>query len=125
MHVDTSKCKGGHGEKLSMIYDAIYELANQSDYFVRERGFSRFPATTQILFKVVGTSDLALWDAKRAAFEEITPSEVKKVVAGNGKATKGEVGECLSSYVGVQAYACEDESDAVAVGVAWMQKKFT
>lgn len=26
----------------------------------------------------------------------------------------------LADYVGIQEYACDDESDAIAVGIAWL-----
>lgn len=59
--------------------------------FVREKGFSRFPHETQVLFKVVGVTDLAAWQKCRAAYEEIAPSAVKKLLTGSGKASKEEV----------------------------------
>lgn len=53
-------------------------------------------------------------------FFEISPRAVKKEITGNGTASKEEVAQCLKFYVGEQHYACDDESDAVAVGVAWL-----
>lgn len=119
-HLDTSKIKGPHGAKLLAIFDKVCELAADADVFVRERGFSRFKTGTQTLFKVVGVVDYALWKTKQAMFNEIPPATVKKLVAGKGNATKEEVAAALPPYVGEYTYACDDESDAVAVGVAWM-----
>ena len=45
---------------------------------------------------------------------------MKKLVAGKASASKEEVAAALESYVGKQEYACDDESDAVAVGIAWL-----
>ena len=53
-------------------------------------------------------------------FDEIDPKAVKKLIANNIKAKKDEVAKALSLFVGEQSYACDDESDAVAVGVAWL-----
>ena len=45
---------------------------------------------------------------------------IKKLLTGNGKASKEEVASALEQYVGRQEYAVSDESDAVAAGVAWL-----
>lgn len=86
---------------------------------MRERGFARFAAETQCLYKVVGVTDMVLWRKKQAVFHEIAPLSVKKLVTGSGKASKADVAGALERYVGKQTYACDDESDAVAVGLAW------
>ena len=111
-----NKC---HGQILSEIYDLITELAVDVAVFVREKGFSRFPHETQALFKVVGIADLAAWRTCRTEFVEIAPTTVKKLLAGSGKATKEEVATALETYVGNHKYEVDDESDALAVGIAW------
>lgn len=88
--------------------------------FVRERGFCRFPHETQALSKVVGIADLVAWQQKRAAFQELPPTSVKKILTGSGKASKEEVRATLEQYVGKQRYANSDESDATATGIAWL-----
>lgn len=45
---------------------------------------------------------------------------IKKLLTGNGKASKEEVAATLEKYVGQQSYAVSDESDAVAAGVAFL-----
>ncbi len=119
MDVDNRRHKGPHGSLLERIYNVTFELASRADILVRERGFSRFKADTQALFKVVGISDMAAWRAKGAIFEEIPPTTVKKLVTGKGTASKEEVAAALERFVGPQTYATNDLSDAVAVGVAW------
>lgn len=111
-----------HGAILDRIDDAFSWLLreHQPDIFVRERGFTRFARETQSLFKVVGVIDMAAYHYDGSTFDEIAPLSVKKLVAGSGKAGKEEVAEALSKYVGEHAYACDDESDAVAVGIAWL-----
>ena len=88
--------------------------------FVREKGFSRFPHETQALFKVVGIADLAVWKAYGTEFVEITPTTVKKLLTGSGKASKDEVAAALEKYIGEQSFEADDESDAAAVGIAWL-----
>lgn len=87
---------------------------------MRERAFSRFPHETQALSKVVGIADLVAWQQRRAEYHELAPTTVKKLLTGSGKATKEEVAAALVQYVGEQSYTTDDESDAVAAGVAWM-----
>lgn len=91
-----------------------------ADVLVRERGFSRFRNETQALFKIVGITDLVAWQTKELVFDEIAPKSVKKVVAGSGDASKDEVAAALTWFVGEQEYECDDESDSVAVGIAWL-----
>ena len=69
---------------------------------------------------MIGVTDLYAWAHGCKSFYELAPLVVKKNVTGNAKATKEEVAAALEAYVGKQEYACDDESDAVAVGVAWL-----
>ena len=88
--------------------------------YVRERGLSRFNAEVQALFRVVGISDLVAWKNTSDTFFEIAPSSVKKMITGDGRASKEQVASCLEQYIGPQQYESDDESDACAVGIAWL-----
>lgn len=74
----------------------------------------------EVLHKVVGVSDLYAWGFGAREFEEIHPKTIKKLVANNQLAEKDVVAKALTQFVGEREYACDDESDAVAVGVAWL-----
>lgn len=78
------------------------------------------PDTIKILHEVVGVADLYAWAFGGREFAEIGPKAVKKAVTGNGLAEKDEVAASLTQFVGEREYACDDESDAVAVGIAWL-----
>jgi len=54
---------------------------------------------------------------------EIAPTTVKKLLTGSGKAEKDMVAAALERYIGNHEYATDDESDAVAVGIAWLNSK--
>lgn len=122
--------KLSHAERLDKIAKDIVQIFADYpdiDAVVREKGFSRYANTTQILFRVVGISDLKVYEASGITkIDEIAPTSVKRLVAGDGKASKQEV------EVGVREHLVElqkdieffsdDESDAVAVGIAWMIK---
>ena len=122
-HLNNRGEKKCHGQILAEIYDLITGLAVDIAVFVREKGFSRFPHETQALFKVIGVADLAAWKTCRTEFVEIAPTTVKKLLTGSGKASKQEVAAALERYVGKQTYTTDDESDAIAVGIAWLKRQ--
>lgn len=76
----------------------------------------------EVLHKVVGVADLYAWAFGGRVFDEIHPKTVKKFVANDSEAKKEEVADALEQFVGKHEYECDDESDAVAVGVAWLIK---
>ena len=121
--------KKPHGQKLSEFRDLFSSeidywisegVGTDNIYFVRERGFSRFATETQTIFRMVGITDLVLWDKAEKSFEQLAPKEVKRLVAGTGEAKKKDVADTQPDYVGPQEYKTDDESDAVAVGIAWI-----
>lgn len=95
-------------------------LTDNVDVYVREKAFSRFARETQVLNKVVGIADLVAWQQSMAIFNEIAPTTVKKLLTGSGKAEKVTVAKALERYLDTQVYKTDDESDAAAVGVAWL-----
>lgn len=119
-HLNNRGEKKCHGQILTEIYDLITHLAVDVAVFVREKGFSRFPHETQVLFMVVGIADLAAWRTSETEFVEIAPTTVKKLLTGSGKAGKEGVAAVLEQYVGKLKYETDDESDAVAVGITWL-----
>ena len=68
---------------------------------------------------MVGVSDLYAWSVGKS-FAEVSPTEVKALLVGKGSASKEEVAAALTYYVGKQEYHFDDESDAVAVAIAWL-----
>lgn len=88
--------------------------------FVRERAFARFNNETKIINKVVGVTDLALWQLCRKDFLELSPKTVKKAVTNDTSAGKEKVAERLAQFIGEQSYQTDDESDAAAVAIAWL-----
>ena len=74
----------------------------------------------EVLHKVVGVADLYAWGLGGRVFDEIHPKTIKKLVANDQLAEKDVVASSLAQFVGEHTYECDDESDAVAVGVAWL-----
>ena len=87
---------------------------------VREKAFSKFHRETQTLHKVVGVTDMILWQSQGTTFLELTPTQVKKAIANHIRAEKEKVAAGLIPYLGEHEYATDDESDAAAVAVAFL-----
>lgn len=131
-HVDNKKTKGlTTAEKLQRIYDTlkdVFQKYKKFDVVVREKGFSRFANTTQLLFRVVGVSDLlALQEAGVKAVEEIPPTTIKAIIAGYSRADKKEVEDGIRKFLpehqkDMEFYS-DDESDSVAVAITYAIKK--
>jgi crossover junction endodeoxyribonuclease RuvC len=86
---------------------------------VKEKGFSKGHVSTQALFKVAGVADLMSFSFGHDSIEELTVATIRKAVTGDGKASKEDVANALTVYVGELHYETDDESDAVAVLVAY------
>lgn len=130
-HVDNKKGKLTTAEKLGRIawhLKNIFQKYGHFDIVVREKGFSRFANTTQLLFRVVGVSDLVAYDEMcLREIEEIPPTTIKTIVAGYSKADKQEVEDgvrkLLQPHQKKMEFYSDDESDAVAVALTSCIKK--
>lgn len=133
-----SKTTKPHGYRLIDIDAEIRRLITTYDpeHYVREKGFSRFAATTQSLFKVVGVSDIVSYKMRGRTVEEISPTTVKKVVAGHGKASKAELAEAVFRIMRIENRdeyyipkkhkedeLIDDKTDAIAVGLCYLAQK--
>lgn len=127
-----------HGNRLKDIYNEIerYLKTYEPEHIVREKGFSRFAATTQTLFKVVGISDYVVAEEVGLSVHEIPPTTVKKLVTGDGRATKEEVAEEVFKILQIDnkdeyyrtkrngdKELLDDKTDACAVGIAYLKQK--
>ena len=112
-----------HGKILGEISSTLADFlaGKRVKIAVRERAFSRYNAETQAIHKVVGVSEMIVWHILEMKFQELAPRSVKKYVTGWGSASKEEVAEAIDNYIPKHAqFASDDESDAVAVGLAWL-----
>lgn len=125
-HIKTDS-KKRIGYRLFQIYNhlqSVYDEHGDITEVVREKGFSRFPAVTQTLFKVVGISDICSFRNNVDVIHEVAPTTVKKAITGSGRATKDDVADGLSIYIGTDInFKTDDESDAIAVGITHLLKK--
>jgi crossover junction endodeoxyribonuclease RuvC len=121
-----TKPSESHGWRLYAISKRLREVHEDLGPFaavVRERGFTRFAAATQAIFKVVGVSDLLF---REYEIPEITPTTVKKHIAGHGKASKEEVEQGVRKILGLPdsyKFESDDASDAVAVILTYLARE--
>lgn len=89
-------------------------------FYVREKYISNHGSIYESsIYEAVGISDWYLWRLHKTWYE-LYPNTIKKLIAGNGNADKQVVADALKHYVGERVYGTDDESDAVAVAVAWL-----
>lgn len=117
-----SNKKKMHGNILSDIACAFGDFIKGRDVkvVVRERAFSRFSQETITLNKVCGVTEMTLWVVTQRPFEEVTATQVKKYVTGNGKASKEDVAEAIGNYCEHTVFQTDDESDACGVAICWL-----
>lgn len=119
------RAKLSHAERLDAIAKDIVQIFidyPDIDAVVREKGFHRYAYTTQVLFRVVGVSDLKVFEASGiTVIDEIAPTSVKLLIAGTGKASKAEVADGVREHlVPLQKdmiFVTDDCSDAIGVGI--------
>jgi crossover junction endodeoxyribonuclease RuvC len=104
------------------LVDEIYKKHEITDV-VMEKGFQRHAIATQQLQRVVGVFLLISFYYGFDKVEEVAPTSVKKLVTGDGKASKEELASALVNYVGEIEYKTNDESDSVGVGIALGKQK--
>lgn len=115
--------KDRHGLRLHMIAERLKEAVEEFgpfDAVVRERGFSRFAASTQAIYKVHGIVDLLFRDRE---IIDIPPTTVKKAITGDARASKEEVEKAVRKFLRLSSqykFESDDESDAAAVALSYL-----
>jgi Holliday junction resolvasome RuvABC endonuclease subunit len=115
----STTAKDNHANRLVYIYDFLTSLRNKYPpcALVCENGFSRFNKATQNLWKLIGVIQLMFVDVEQCFY---SPTHIKKVITGNGKALKEDVQkEILKKYRNIK-FVNLDESDSCAVGFVFL-----
>ena len=118
--VDTKAGKT-HPLKLKIIADFVLELKKKypPDKIIIERGFYRFAASTEAVFRVHGVINYLFWDVPQILYPPMT---VKKVVGGKGNLKKEELRDIIEKEYKV-SFSNTDESDSFAVGICSLKSK--
>lgn len=120
-HVPT-KPKQTHGQRLTTIRNVLSDTYSEYEPFigiVSEKGFSRHATTTQALYKVHGVAEQLFASHD---YTMIAPTSVKKLVTGDGKASKADVEKAVRVWLGLSdmyTFKTDDESDACALAIAY------
>lgn len=116
--------KKPHGSRLRKQRESFVEIIEkyQPQYAARESGFSQHKKATQVLFKAYGMTE----ELFNGETDEYAASTIKKVVTGSGKASKTELQEAVRIELNLPedfTFKSDDESDAMGIGLAIVEKK--
>ena len=111
-----------HSERLGQIHDAIYQII--SDYkpsvCVIEKGFTGINQNSALRLGETRGSIIAAARRDKIEIAEITPTEVKKTVTGQGHATKETISITLKNLLGFDRGTLPfDVTDAVAIALCY------
>lgn len=130
VYVDNKKIGANQiGAKLNKIVEHIEGIISRFDidYVVKERGFSRYNTATQMLYRVQGVVEYVTYLYKLNLLDDVSPTTIKKIIGGQGTATKKEVAEGLKEYLInpeiLKNIKTDDETDAIAVAIASQLKE--
>jgi len=127
-HVKTDS-KQSHALRTQIVYAwavaFIHEHGAKFDEIVREDFQGRSSVQNHPVFAAWSAIDRALAEFNLNFTEKpISQSKVKRLVVGKGKAEKDEVEAAVRRLTGYTGeFATNDESDAVAVALAWAIEK--
>ena len=107
-----------------LVKIANYVLDLKSKYepneIVMENCFTRFNKATQMVYRVHGLIQYLFAEYNQIY---ITPASVKKSVTGGGRASKEDVQKHVLKKYPNLVFQNEDESDAVGIGIAYLNRK--
>ena len=111
-----------HQKKLKLIAEKLLELKEKypPETIVIEKGFYRFAASTEAIFKVHGLAQYLFWDIEQVLY---APTTIKKLVGGKGNMTKEEIRCIVSKRFPEITFMNNDESDSVSVALCFFQKR--
>ena len=106
-------------KKLRFIYEELTRLTREypPSVAVIERGFTRFNASTQVVFRVHGIFNLVFSEVENIYY----PAKTIRETLYKGNASKEEVEDILSKHLNM-TFNSDDESDAMAVAYAYLVK---
>jgi crossover junction endodeoxyribonuclease RuvC len=118
--IDTKSLKE-HKDKLQLIGKEMLKLKKKypPKVTVFERGFMRYAASTEAVFKVVGLVQYLFSDTEQIFY---SPMTVKKQVAGKGNMNKEDVYLVIrDKFKGIEI-SNFDQSDALSIGLCYFLK---
>jgi len=118
--VDT-KSEKTHQMKLKKIADEMLRLKKiyPPEKVIIERGFYRFPKSTEACYKVLGLCQYVFYDIEQILY---APMTIKKMVGGKGNMLKIEIYDIVKKLFPEIIINNLDESDALSVCLCYFRK---
>lgn len=115
--------KEEYGDRLHKQREGMRDLINKyPPYEVAiEKGFTMHNTSTQVIYRVHGCANELFHEYEQFYY---APTTVKKDVTGSGKATKEIVMKEINKRYPDIEFSNTDQSDAFAVGVSHLIKKY-
>jgi crossover junction endodeoxyribonuclease RuvC len=107
--------------RLGQIHGAIFDLLSEMapQYAAIEKAFHGVNAGTALKLGEARGAIIAAFSRRSVPTLEITPAEVKRIIAGNGAASKEQVYQALQALLGFERGRLPlDASDALAIAYA-------
>jgi len=116
-----TKAEKTHPLKLKIIAKFLLDLKEKypPEKIIIERGFYRYAASTEAIYKVCGVVQYLFWEIPQIFYPPMT---VKKVVGGKGNMKKDELREVIEKEYKL-SFKNDDESDSFAVGICYFKSK--
>lgn len=117
-----SKTTLAHSERTGYLHEAVHQLAEQykPEICVIERAFTGVNPQSALRLGETRGAVIAAVRRLRIEVAEITPTEVKKTITGQGHATKEQVAAALKYLLQFELGDLPlDASDAVAIGLSY------
>lgn len=114
--------KKPHSKRLTQQREEFERIVKEYPitYVARELEFARFINAMRVLFKAYGVFEEFF---SNRDIVEYAVSSIKKVVTGNGKASKEEVEKAIRKELNIKKKSkSDDESDAIAVALMLITK---
>lgn len=117
--IDTHDGKN-HQEKLKILADEIIKLREiySPQIAVSEKGFYRYAASTEAIYKCHGLIAYLLWDIELI---EYSPMSIKKGVVGKGNVKKEDVRDYIIKEYPNLVFEDLDQTDAMSVGLFYFK----
>lgn len=109
-------------QRIGLLHEAIYDLMqkHRPEVCVLEKAFCDKNVASALRLGEVRGAFIAAAGRAMVGVEEITPSEVKKTITGNGRADKESVSLTLKALIGFdRGRLPHDVTDALAISLCY------
>ena len=115
-----AKASVSHGRRIGCIHNEFYHLLDrlQPDHLYLESAFFGLNAQSALRLGEVRGAMISAAARLSFSFSEISPTSMKKTIAGNGHATKDQVAHGVCSLLNIRAVSSMPADVTDALGIA-------